>query len=97
MSFRPHVKTNKSIEVTRRMLPGGAGRSPSPRCWRRTISPRHGFKDILYAVCIAPNKLAHVAALQEQGVRLSLILDSMETARFAGARARTRSRGASTC
>jgi D-serine deaminase-like pyridoxal phosphate-dependent protein len=48
----------------------------------------HGVKDILYAVCIAPNKLDHVAALQDKGVRLTLILDCMETARLLAQRAR---------
>ena len=57
----------------------------------------HGFKDILYAVCIAPNKLAHVAALQAQGVRLSLILDSMEAARMLAAERQARRAVASTC
>jgi D-serine deaminase-like pyridoxal phosphate-dependent protein len=33
-------------------------------------------------VCIAPNKLQHVMALQDRGVRLTLILDSLEAARF---------------
>jgi D-serine deaminase-like pyridoxal phosphate-dependent protein len=82
VSFRPHVKTNKSLEVTRRMLPGGTGPITVSTLLEADYFVEHGFKDILYAVCIAPNKLAHVAALQQQGVRLSLILDSMEAARL---------------
>ena len=80
VAFRPHVKTNKSIDVTRRILPDGGPITVSTLL-EADYFAKHGFKDILYAVCIAPNKLAHVAALQEQGVRLSLILDSMEAAR----------------
>jgi D-serine deaminase-like pyridoxal phosphate-dependent protein len=82
VSFRPHVKTNKSLEVTRRLLPGGTGPITVSTLLEADYFAEHGFKDILYAVCIAPNKLAHVAALQQQGVRLSLILDSMQTARL---------------
>jgi D-serine deaminase-like pyridoxal phosphate-dependent protein len=81
VAFRPHVKTNKSIDVTRRMLPAGGPITVSTLL-EADYFARHGFRDILYAVGIAPNKLAHVAALQAQGVGLSLILDSMETARM---------------
>ncbi len=80
VSFRPHVKTNKSIDVTRRILPA-QGPITVSTLLEADYFAKHGFRDILYAVCIAPNKLAHVAALQEQGVQLSIILDSMETAR----------------
>ena len=89
VSFRPHVKTNKSIDVTRRILPS-AGPITVSTLLEADYFARHGYKDILYAVCIAPNKLAHVAALQEQGVELSLILDSMETARVLADAAKAR-------
>jgi D-serine deaminase-like pyridoxal phosphate-dependent protein len=79
VAFRPHVKTNKSLEVTRRLLPGGGPITVSTLL-EADFFAGHGFTDILYAVCIAPNKLAHVGKLQQQGVRLSIILDSMETA-----------------
>jgi D-serine deaminase-like pyridoxal phosphate-dependent protein len=75
--FRPHVKTNKSIDVTRRLLPDGPGPITVSTLLEADYFARHGFTDILYAVCIAPNKLAHVAALQDRGVRLTLILDNM--------------------
>jgi D-serine deaminase-like pyridoxal phosphate-dependent protein len=93
VSFRPHVKTNKSIDVTRRILPAGPGPITVSTLLEADYFAKHGFKDILYAVCIAPNKLAHVAALQAQGVRLSLILDSMETARALAAEVQASGRG----
>jgi D-serine deaminase-like pyridoxal phosphate-dependent protein len=82
VAFRPHVKTNKSLEVTRRLLPGGSGPITVSTLLEADFFAGHGFTDILYAVCIAPNKLAHVAALQDRGVRLSLILDNLQTARL---------------
>ena len=91
VSFRPHVKTNKSIDVTRRILPTGGPITVSTLL-EADFFAGHGFKDILYAVCIAPNKLAHVAALQAQGVRLSLILDSLEAARMLAAEAKAKGR-----
>ena len=82
VSFRPHVKTNKSLEVTRRLLPGGVGPITVSTLLEADSFAQHGFTDLLYAVCIAPNKLAHVAALRSRGVRLQLILDNMDTARL---------------
>ena len=74
--LRPHLKTCKSIEIARRML----GDPPRPA----TVSTLEeaarfaaaGVRDILYAVGIAPNKLARVIALRRSGVDLSIILDS---------------------
>ena len=91
VSFRPHVKTNKSIDVTRRILPTGGPITVSTLL-EADFFAGHGFKDILYAVCIAPNKLAHVAALQAQGVRLSLILDSLDAARMLAGQAEAQDR-----
>ena len=70
VALRPHVKTAKSMDVVRRVLegpPGSVEREPGAI----TVSTlkeaeyflSHGVTDMLYAVGIAPNKLAHVAAL----------------------------------
>ena len=87
VAFRPHVKTNKSIDVARRLMETPHGPITVSTLLEADYFAGHGVTDILYAVCIAPNKLDHVAALQARGVRLSLILDSMETARLLVARA----------
>ena len=86
VAFRPHVKTNKSIEVARRLMETPQGPITVSTLLEAEYFAGHGVTDILYAVCIAPNKLDHVAALQARGVNLSLILDSMETARILAAR-----------
>lgn len=90
--FRPHVKTNKSIDVARRLMTTPEGPITVSTLLEADYFAAHGVKDILYAVCIAPNKLDHVMALQDKGVRLSLILDSLETARLLVERARTAGR-----
>jgi D-serine deaminase-like pyridoxal phosphate-dependent protein len=86
--FRPHVKTNKCIDVARRLMETPQGPITVSTLREAEYFAAHGVTDILYAVCIAPNKIDHVMALQDQGVRLSLILDSMETARLLADRAR---------
>lgn len=89
VGFRPHVKTNKSIDVARRMMETPQGPITVSTLLEADYFAAQGVRDILYAVCIAPNKLDHVAALQAQGVRLLLILDSMETARLLVTRAKS--------
>lgn len=88
VSFRPHVKTNKCIDVARRSMETPEGPITVSTLLEADYFAAHGVKDILYAVCIAPNKLDHVMALQDKGVRLSLLLDSMETARLLVERAK---------
>ncbi len=90
VACRPHVKTNQSIDVARRLMETPEGPITVSTLLEAEYFADHGVKDILYAVCIAPNKLDHVAALQARGVRMSLILDSMETARLLVARHRER-------
>ena len=87
VTLRPHVKTNKSMDVTRRMMETAEGPITVSTLREADYFAAHGVTDILYAVCIAPNKLDHVMRLQDQGVRLTLILDSMEAARMLAQRA----------
>ncbi len=89
VAFRPHLKTGKSIDVTRRLFASAPGNNTGPV----TVSTlkeadyffSHGFTDILYAVGIAQNKLNHVAALRSCGCDLKIILDNMEAANIVAA------------
>jgi D-serine deaminase-like pyridoxal phosphate-dependent protein len=92
VSFRPHVKTSKSIDVARRQMETPHGPITVSTLLEAEYFAGHGVTDILYAVGIAPNKLDHVMALQDKGVRLSLILDNMETARMLAVCARATGR-----
>ncbi len=92
VAFRPHLKTGKSIDVTRRLFAGDPKNSSGPV----TVSTLkeadyffgHGFTDILYAVGIAQNKLKHVADLRARGCDLKIILDNLESAEAVAAYAR---------
>jgi D-serine deaminase-like pyridoxal phosphate-dependent protein len=81
VALRPHVKTNKSIDVTRRMLDGTDGRITVSTLREADYFADHGVTDILYAVGITPSKLPHVFALRGRGVRLTIILDNADVAR----------------
>lgn len=78
--LRPHVKTAKSIDIVRLAVEGQPGGITVSTLREAEHFLDHGFTDILYAVGIAPSKLAHSAALQRRGADLTLTLDSVEMA-----------------
>lgn len=78
--FRPHVKTNKCMEVTQRLLDAGARGITVSTLREAEYFRERGITDILYAVCLSPNKLAHALRLRAQGSRLTVIVDSVEMA-----------------
>ncbi len=74
--LRPHLKTGKSVEVARRMLAGGAGAATVSTLREAEMFFAAGIRDLVYAVGIAPQKLARVAALRAAGCDLAVILDT---------------------
>lgn len=85
--LRPHLKTTKCVEIARRMTrgqPGGVAVSTMAEAERFAAA---GFRDVLYAVAMAPNKLEHAAHLRQAGTVLTLLIDNIEIARLAGSTA----------
>jgi D-serine deaminase-like pyridoxal phosphate-dependent protein len=80
-ALRLHVKTAKSLDVVRRLH----GRRPAPICVstlkEAEIFGSHGYRDILYTVALAPNKLGRAAALGASGIRMKVVVDNAELAR----------------
>jgi len=81
VSLRPHLKTAKSIDVARRLLPGGDGPATVSTLAEAEAFFAAGVSDILYAVGIAPQKLPRVLALRASGCDLSVILDNAAQAK----------------
>ena len=79
--LRPHVKTAKSVEVTRRALDAPSGPITVSTVREAEYFFDHGFRDILYAVGMVPHKVARVADLTRRGARVSAIVDNVEGAR----------------
>ncbi len=79
--LRPHVKTNKSIEVLNDIVAAGntSGITVST-LGEASYFLDHGITDITYAVGIAPNKFGPAAELMARGADLKLILDNVEMA-----------------
>ncbi|WP_372001223.1 DSD1 family PLP-dependent enzyme [Tistrella mobilis] len=80
VGFRPHLKTAKSVEIARRMLPDTGGPATVSTLREAEVFAAAGVRDILYAVGITPAKLGRVQALRARGCDLAVILDSVEQA-----------------
>lgn len=78
--LRPHAKTAKSANVVRLALAGQPGGITVSTLKEAGYFFEHGVRDILYAVAVAPAKLAHVAALIRRGAAITLVLDNVATA-----------------
>ena len=80
VSLRPHLKTTKSVEVGRRVMSSPAGPATVSTLMEATQFAAAGVRDIIYAVGIAPSKLARVLELRAEGVDLAVVLDTVEQA-----------------
>ncbi len=79
--LRLHVKTAKSLEVTRLVVGDKPGPITVSTLKEAEQFAHAGYRDILYGVAFAPNKLARALALVKSGVELTIVLDSVEAAR----------------
>jgi D-serine deaminase-like pyridoxal phosphate-dependent protein len=78
-TLRPHVKTHKSIAVTKAIIDAGNVKGITVSTLKEAdYFFKHGINDILYAVGITPNKIAHVAHLIQQGCDLTVVIDNEE-------------------
>lgn len=80
VTFRPHFKTPKCIEVFRAMCGAQSGPATVSTLKEAEFLLENGISDILYAVGITPNKLDHVSSLRRRGANLKIILDSAAAA-----------------
>ena len=81
VTLRPHVKTAKCVDVARAQRTAGAVGITVSTLKEAEVFFDAGFDDILYAVCIAPNKLATAQALRARGCALRVVVDSVAAAR----------------
>lgn len=79
--LRPHVKTSKCIEVARLATEGQFGGITVSTLAEAEFFAAHGFRDITYAVGLAPGKFDDVIRLRREGVDLKVLVDDLEVAR----------------
>ncbi len=75
VALRPHLKTAKSADVARRAVAGSFGGITVSTVAEAAYFAAAGFRDITYAVGMVPAKLAALAPLLHEGVRLTLLTD----------------------
>ena len=75
IAFRPHVKTLTSIEAAAYYAPPGTPITVSTLAEAAHFAAA-GYTDILYAVTLTPNKLSAVYPLHENGIQLTVMIDS---------------------
>ena len=88
VTLRPHMKTAKSIDVARRAFPSGPGPITVSTLAEADDFARAGFRDITYAVGIAPHSAERAMRLRAAGADLTVLLDSVEQAMVLGEAAR---------
>lgn len=89
VAFRPHLKTAKSLDVARLAMTAPEGPATVSTLREAEYFAEGGVRDIVYAVGIAPAKLARVSAIRAGGADLAVILDSPEQAQAVAEHART--------
>jgi D-serine deaminase-like pyridoxal phosphate-dependent protein len=90
--LRPHVKTSKCIEVARRQQEAGAQGITVSTLKEAEQFFAAGFADILYAVCMAPDKLDRALALIRRGCALTILVDSVPAAEAVVAKGKAEAR-----
>lgn len=90
--LRPHVKTHKVPAAARLQHGGGAGPITVSTVAEAAAFATAGFDDILYAVAIAPARLAACGDVAERCHRLALLVDHPETIDAVAADGRRRGR-----
>jgi D-serine deaminase-like pyridoxal phosphate-dependent protein len=80
VDLRPHVKTTKSPDIMRMATAAHSGSVAVSTLREAEYFFAAGFRHLLYAVTIAPDKLPRAAALAARGADLTLVADSEETA-----------------
>jgi D-serine deaminase-like pyridoxal phosphate-dependent protein len=88
VSFRPHLKTVKSIDVARQMLVRPEGPATVSTLAEAEYFADHGVRDLLYGVGLTHSKVSRVARLRALGTDLSVVLDNVDIAEALGKAAR---------
>jgi D-serine deaminase-like pyridoxal phosphate-dependent protein len=84
VALRPHMKTAKSIDVARRAYPSGLGPITVSTLAEAEYFAQHGFRDMTYAVGVAPHTAERAMRLRKAGIDLKMLLDSSEQAKMLG-------------
>jgi D-serine deaminase-like pyridoxal phosphate-dependent protein len=83
ISYRPHIKTHKSVKIAQLQLEAGAIGITCAKISEAEVMAAAGIKDILIAYPISsPDKIKRVIDLLQQGVHLKVSVDNTESLEF---------------
>ncbi|WP_416067268.1 DSD1 family PLP-dependent enzyme [Rhizobium sp. ZK1] len=88
VSLRPHLKTAKSVEAARKVMTTPQGPATVSTLKEAEQFAAAGVRDMIYAVGIAPDKLARVAEMQARGIDLMVLADNVQQAQAIAAASR---------
>jgi D-serine deaminase-like pyridoxal phosphate-dependent protein len=80
VALRPHLKTAKSVEVARLATAGEAGGITVSTLAEAEYFAENGFRDVLVANALPPQKLDRVSLLIDAGVTITLVTDDVSMA-----------------
>jgi D-serine deaminase-like pyridoxal phosphate-dependent protein len=80
VALRPHLKTAKSDAVARLATAGEAGGITVSTLAEAEYFAEHGFRDVLVANALPPQKLDRIASLIDAGVSVTLVTDDVSMA-----------------
>jgi len=89
LDLRPHLKTAKSVEIGRLATAEHSGGITVSTLREAAYFIDGGFRDITYAVGLAPDKIDTVAGLQGDDVWVNVLVDNVPAARMLAKRADT--------
>lgn len=82
IALRPHLKTVRSVSAAAHILEHKTDPITVSTLAEAEAFAAAGYHNQLYAVGIAPSKLERIAVLRANGTDISVLLDSVEQARF---------------
>ena len=85
VSWRPHLKTHKCVEVARMQMATPEGPATVSTVKEAEEFFKAGVRDMIYAVGIAPHKLPRIDALNRKGADVKIILDNLAAAQAVSA------------
>jgi D-serine deaminase-like pyridoxal phosphate-dependent protein len=88
VTLRAHLKTAKSVEVSRRVMATPRGPAAVSTVKEAEQFLAAGVTDLTYAVGIEPVKLKRIMRLRKEGADIAVLLDSVAQARFVAEAAR---------
>lgn len=88
VTFRPHLKTVKSLDAAKLAMASPVGPATVSTLREAEVFGGGGVSDLLYAVAIAPQKLERVSAIRRSGVDLKIVVDNIDAAQAVAAHSR---------